>query len=83
MEFLIPQEGPFPRLGHLGRGPHGLPRAMLAFMLFQSLLTNPFFSCFHLDLLIVLLLLFLAFLEDSLTSLVQICSVSHFTIDCP
>lgn len=43
MEFPVPQEGPFPRAGHLGRGPHGLPRAMLASVLLQSLLTGPFF----------------------------------------
>lgn len=41
MEFLALQKGPFPRVGHLGRGPHGLPRAMLASVLLQSLLTGP------------------------------------------
>lgn len=40
-------------------------------------------SCFHLTLLFFLLSPFLAFSGDSLSSLVQIYSVSLFTIDCP
>lgn len=51
MEFLVSWEGPFPRAGHLGRGPHGLPRAMLASVLLQSCSQAPF-SCFHVVLVI-------------------------------
>ena len=80
MEFLVSREGPFPRAGHLGRGPHGLPRAMLASVLLQSCSQAPF-SCLHVVLVIFPFSLF--FSGDSLTSVVQICSVPLFTIDCP